>query len=125
VIKSGGEWISSVALENAIMAMPAVAEAAVVGIAHPRWDERPLALVMLREGCSCTLDAIREHLAPHFPKWWLPDGAEFVSAIPKTSVGKFQKREIRDRYRDYFAHCVDSAAPAGGLDQPVAAAQSS
>jgi len=125
VIKSGGEWISSVALENAVMAMPAVAEAAVVGIPHPRWDERPLALVTLREGCSCTLDAIREHLAPHFPKWWLPDGAEFVSSIPKTSVGKFQKREIRDRYRDYFAHCVDSAVPAGGLDQPVAAAKPS
>ena len=111
VIKSGGEWISSVALENAIMGMPAVAEAAVVGVPHPRWDERPLALVVLRDGATCTAETIREHLAPQFPKWWLPDGIEFVSAIPKTSVGKFQKRDIRDRYRDYFAHCVDSSVP--------------
>src|SRR5205085_7485845 len=88
VIKSGGEWISSVALENAIMGIPSVAEAAVVGIAHPQWDERPLALVVLREGCTSTADAVRAHLAPLFPKWWLPDGVEFVPAIPKTSVGK-------------------------------------
>jgi len=122
VIKSGGEWISSVALENAIMGLPMVAEAAVVGIAHPRWDERPLALVVLREGATCTTEAIREHLAAQFPKWWLPDGVEFVSAIPKTSVGKFQKRDIRDHYRDYFAHCVDpSVAAATALGAPVAA----
>src|SRR4029077_11650757 len=64
VIKSGGEWISSVSLENAIMGMPGVAEAAVVGVAHPRWQERPLALVVLRDGATCTLESIREHLAP-------------------------------------------------------------
>jgi fatty-acyl-CoA synthase len=122
VIKSGGEWISSVALENAIMGMPTVAEAAVVGLSHPRWDERPLALVVLREGCVCTADAVREHLASQFPKWWLPDGVEFVPAIPKTSVGKFQKREIRDRYRDYFGQCVDPGAPvAAAPERPVAA----
>ncbi|HEY2374678.1 MAG TPA: long-chain fatty acid--CoA ligase [Gemmatimonadaceae bacterium] len=123
VIKSGGEWISSVALENAIMGMPAVAEATVVGIAHARWDERPLALVVLREGATCTLEAIRAHLGPQFPKWWLPDAVEFVAAIPKTSVGKFQKREIRHRYRDYFAH-VDSSATTTSepsLAPPVAA----
>jgi fatty-acyl-CoA synthase len=104
VIKSGGEWISSVALENAIMGMPAVAEAAVVGLAHPRWDERPLALVVARAGREgeCTADAVRAHLAPHFPKWWLPDAVEVVNAIPKTSVGKFLKSAIRERYRDYF-----------------------
>jgi fatty-acyl-CoA synthase len=118
VIKSGGEWISSVALENAIMGIPAVAEAAVVGISHPRWDERPLALVVLREGATCTSDAIRQHLEAHFPKWWLPDGVEFVTAIPKTSVGKFQKREIRDRYQDYFVRQLDSsAAPASSFAQ--------
>lgn len=126
VIKSGGEWISSVALENAIMGIPGVAEAAVVGVAHPRWQERPLALVVLRDGATCSLEAIREHLAPHFPKWWLPDGAEFVSAIPKTSVGKFQKREIRDRYRDYFAEGRDSAvSEAATAERPVAAAKQS
>jgi fatty-acyl-CoA synthase len=117
VIKSGGEWISSVALENAIMGMPGVAEAAVVGVPHPRWDERPLALVVLREGATCTAEAIRECLAAQFPKWWLPDGVEFVSAIPKTSVGKFQKREIRDHYRDYFAGVDSVATPA--LGQPA------
>jgi fatty-acyl-CoA synthase len=125
VIKSGGEWISSVALENAIMGMAAVAEAAVVGIAHARWDERPLALVVLREGYACTAEAVRDFLASQFPKWWLPDGIEFVGAIPKTSVGKFQKREIRDRYRDYFAHCVETSvsASAAPLERPVAAAK--
>src|SRR4029079_5850121 len=102
VIKSGGEWISSVALENAIMGLPGVAEAAVVGIAHPRWDERPLALVVPRDGCVITTEEIRAQLASRFPKWWLPDAVEVVSAIPKTSVGKFQKREIRERYRDRY-----------------------
>jgi fatty-acyl-CoA synthase len=110
VIKSGGEWISSVALENAIMGLPGVAEAAVVGIPHPRWDERPLALVVLREGCVRTAEEIRAELAPMFPKWWLPDGIEFVAAIPKTSVGKFQKREIRERYRDHYGAVGDRSS---------------
>jgi fatty-acyl-CoA synthase len=118
VIKSGGEWISSVALENAIMGMPEVAEAAVVGLAHPRWDERPLALVVLREGAQCSVEAVRAHLAPQFPGWWLPDAVEFVSAIPKTSVGKFQKREIRDRYRDYFAN-AGSQSPSSAHATPA------
>ncbi len=102
------------------MGIPAVAEAAVVGISHPRWDERPLALVVLREGETCTSDAIREHLEKRFPKWWQPDGIEFVTAIPKTSVGKFQKREIRDRYRDYFARQLDTlAASASAFPHPA------
>ena len=124
VVKSGGEWISSVALENAIMGMPGVAEAAVVGIAHPRWDERPLALVVLREGCTSTADAVRAHLAPFFPKWWLPDGVEFVPAIPKTSVGKFQKREIRERYRDYYAQAAASSVAALSPERTIGAAES-
>ena len=119
VIKSGGEWISSVALENAIMGMPAVAEAAVVGITHPRWDERPLAVVVLREGFTSSAEQVRSHLMALFPKWWLPDAIEFVPAIPKTSVGKFQKREIRERYRDYYAHAVSPVS--ASLEQPAAA----
>ena len=107
------------------MGMPGVAEAAVVGVAHPRWLERPLALVVLRDGATCTLEAIREHLAPLFPKWWLPDGVEFVTAVPKTSVGKFQKREIRDRYRDYFAQGRDSAVSAAAAERPLPAAKQS
>jgi fatty-acyl-CoA synthase len=102
VIKSGGEWVSSVALENMIMRHPAVMEAAVVGLRHPAWDERPFALVVKRPEQECTASDILAHLAPHFPKWWMPNGIEFVSAIPRTSVGKFNKLAMRDQYRDYF-----------------------
>ena len=102
VIKSGGEWISSVALENMLMKHPMVAEAAVVGLKHPQWDERPLALVVLREGGSCTPDELTSHLMLHFPKWWMPNAYEFAIAIPRTSVGKFNKRAIREMYDGYF-----------------------
>jgi fatty-acyl-CoA synthase len=98
VIKSGGEWISSVELESALMAHPAVAEAAVIAIPDPKWDERPLAAVVLREGASATGDQLRAFLAPNFAKWWLPDRFEFVSEIPKTSVGKFRKTELREMF---------------------------
>jgi fatty-acyl-CoA synthase len=98
VIKSGGEWISSVELENALMAHPAIAEAAVIAIPDPKWDERPLAAVVLREGKTATPDELRDFLAPSFAKWWLPDRYEFVSEIPKTSVGKFRKTELRDMF---------------------------
>jgi fatty-acyl-CoA synthase len=98
VIKSGGEWISSVELENALMAHPAIAEAAVIAIPDEKWDERPLAAIVLREGASATGDELRDFLAPQFAKWWLPDRYEFVSEIPKTSVGKFKKTELRDQF---------------------------
>jgi fatty-acyl-CoA synthase len=100
VIKSGGEWISSVALENALMGHPAVAEAAVIAIPHDKWQERPLAAVVLREGESATTEELREFLAPHFAKWWLPDRFEFVSEIPKTGVGKFRKTALRDQFAE-------------------------
>jgi fatty-acyl-CoA synthase len=103
VIKSGGEWISSVELENALMAHPAVAEAAVIAIPDPKWDERPLAAVVLREGQRATADELREFLAPDFAKWWLPDRFEFVAEIPKTSVGKFRKTELRDQFAQVTA----------------------
>ena len=98
VIKSGGEWISSVELENALMAHPAVAEAAVIAIPDPKWDERPLAAVVLREGAAATADELREFLAPQFVKWWLPDRFEFVDEIPKTGVGKFRKTALREQF---------------------------
>ena len=98
VIKSGGEWISSVELENALMAHPAVAEAAVIAVPHEKWGERPLAAVVLREGVSATADELREHLETQFAKWWLPDRFEFVDEIPKTSVGKFRKIALRERF---------------------------
>jgi fatty-acyl-CoA synthase len=98
VIKSGGEWISSVDLENALMAHPAVAEAAVIAIPHPKWDERPLAAIVLKEGQSATAEELNEFLAPQFAKWWLPDRYEFIAEIPKTSVGKFRKTELREMF---------------------------
>src|SRR5207245_1007118 len=82
VIKSGGEWISSVELENALMAHRAVAEAAVIAVPDEKWGERPLAAVVLREGAAATPDELREFLAPQFAKWWLPDRIEFVGEIP-------------------------------------------
>ena len=100
LIKSGGEWISSVDLENAIMAHPGVKEAVVIGLPHPKWEERPLALVVLREESKGKIskDEILDHLRPKFAKWQLPDDVKFVDEIPKTSVGKFNKKEIRRIY---------------------------
>jgi fatty-acyl-CoA synthase len=108
LIKSGGEWISSVDLENAIMAHPEVAEAAVIAAPHPRWDERPLAFVVPKQGASLTADDIRGFIADKFAKWWLPDDYVFIDAIPRTSTGKFSKLTLRERYRDYYA--ADRAA---------------
>ena len=103
VIKSGGEWVSSVELENAIMGHPKVLEAAVIGIHHPKWEERPLACVVPREEFrgKVTKQEILDHLAPQFAKWWLPDDVVFIDAVPKTSVGKFSKRELRDQFKEY------------------------
>ena len=100
VIKSGGEWISSVDLENALMAHPAIAEAAVIAIPHEKWDERPLAVCVLREGQTATPDELREFLAPNFAKFWLPDAFEFVDEIPKTAVGKFRKTALREQFAE-------------------------
>jgi fatty-acyl-CoA synthase len=112
VIKSGGEWISSVELENALMAHPAVAEAAVIAVPDPKWDERPLAAVVLREGASASADELREFLAPNFARWWLPERFEFVEEIPKTSVGKFRKTELRETFAKE-ADAETAAEPAG------------
>jgi fatty-acyl-CoA synthase len=120
VIKSGGEWISSVGLENKIMTHPAVLEAAVVGLRHPKWDERPLALVVKRPTAQCTAQDILHHLEPHFPKFWLPNGVEFVESIPRTSVGKFNKLAIREQYCDYFAA---TSSPAGASAPPARQSQ--
>jgi fatty-acyl-CoA synthase len=101
VIKTGGEWISSVELENHIMGHPAVLEAAVIGLPHPRWQERPLACVVCRPGVTLSARDVLDHLAPRVARWWLPDDVVFVEAIPKTSVGKFAKRELRERFKDH------------------------
>jgi fatty-acyl-CoA synthase len=98
LIKSGGEWIGSVELENEIMAHPAVAEAAVIAIPHEKWVERPLACVVVKPGASLTAEDVLEWLRPRVAKWWLPDGVVFIDEVPKTSVGKFSKKDLRDRY---------------------------
>jgi fatty-acyl-CoA synthase len=96
LIKSGGEWISSVDLENAIMAHPAVAEASVIAVPHPKWDERPMAFVVRKPLMEVSAKEIEEFIAPRFAKWWLPDEYVFVDAIPRTSTGKFLKRALRE-----------------------------
>ncbi|MEF8809001.1 long-chain fatty acid--CoA ligase [Natronomonas sp.] len=102
VIKSGGEWISSVELENAIMAHDDVAEAAVVGVPHERWQERPVAFVVPGENAdeSTLDDEIMDMLREDYPKWWLPDAIEYIDEIPKTATGKFSKKDIREEYTD-------------------------
>jgi fatty-acyl-CoA synthase len=97
VIKSGGEWISSVELENQLMAHPDVAEAAVIAKPDERWTERPLACVVLKQGCDCSSDELREHLSGRVAKWWIPDEFAFIEEVPKTSVGKFDKKVLRSQ----------------------------
>ncbi|MBN8502586.1 MAG: AMP-binding protein, partial [Sphingomonadales bacterium] len=101
VIKSGGEWISSVELENAAVGHPAVAEAAAIGIYHPKWDERPILVVVKKTGAEVTADEIKAHLAKTCAKWWLPDAIEFVDAIPHGATGKISKKDLREQFRDY------------------------
>jgi fatty-acyl-CoA synthase len=101
VIKSGGEWISSLPLESALMGHPCVAEAVIIAIPDPKWGERPLAVVVAKEGHTVSSDELLEFLRPSFAAWWIPDGVEFVDSIPRSSVGKFLKAPLRDRYRNY------------------------
>ncbi len=100
LIKSGGEWISSVDLENALTGHPAVREAAVVAVPHPKWDERPVACVVLKEGAAATDSELRNFLAPVFAKFWLPDAFVFVPQIPRTATGKFLKSALREQLKD-------------------------
>ena len=100
VIKSGGEWISSVDLENELMGHPDVREAAVVGVPDERWDERPLACVVLHDGATADASVLRDYLADRVAKWWLPERWAFVEEVPKTSVGKFSKKDLRTSYAD-------------------------
>jgi fatty-acyl-CoA synthase len=113
VIKSGGEWISSVELENEIMAHPAVAEAAVIAIADDKWSERPLACVVVKPGQAVTADEVIDWLRPRVAKWWLPDAVVFIDEVPKTSVGKFSKKSLRDRFSS-------NQVASGGGSVPVA-----
>jgi fatty-acyl-CoA synthase len=112
LVKSGGEWISSVDLENAIMAHPKVMEAAVIGVFHPKWQERPLACIapLPQYKGELTKEELLDFLAPRVARWWLPDDIVFVDAVPKTSVGKFNKRALREQFRDYKLPGAGAAA---------------
>ena len=101
VIKSGGEWISSIELENAAVGCPGVAEAAAIGIPHPKWDERPLLLIVRDPGSDLGEAEVRDFLAAQVAKWWLPDAILFVDDLPHTATGKLSKKDLRDLYRDY------------------------
>ena len=101
VIKSGGERISSIELENAAVGCPGVAEAAAVGVPHPKWDERPLLLVVRKPDSAVTGEEISAYLTNHVAKWWLPDEVKFVDSLPHTATGKLLKRQLRDEYKDY------------------------
>jgi acyl-CoA synthetase (AMP-forming)/AMP-acid ligase II len=101
VIKSGGEWISSVELENAAVGCAGVAEAAAIGIKHPKWDERPILLVIKKPDAVLTEEMVKAYLAEHVAKWWMPDEILFVDSLPHTGTGKIQKAELRKQYADY------------------------
>jgi len=108
VIKSGGEWISSIELENAAVGCPGVLEAAAIGVHHPKWDERPLLLIVREDDSDVGEVEIRAFLSNEVAKWWLPDAIEFVSELPHTASGKLSKKDLRDQYRDYrFANAPE------------------
>ena len=101
IIKSGGEWISSIDLENLAVGHPKVAEAAVIGIRHPKWDERPLLIIVLKKDQKANKDEILGFLNGKIAKWWMPDDVAFVDEIPHTATGKIQKIALRERFKDY------------------------
>ena len=101
VIKSGGEWISSIEIENLAVGHPAVAEAAVIGVHHPKWDERPLLVLVLKPGQNVTKKAILDYLSGKIAKWWMPDAVVFLNDIPHTATGKIQKAALRERFADF------------------------
>jgi acyl-CoA synthetase (AMP-forming)/AMP-acid ligase II len=101
VIKSGGEWISSIDIENLAIGHPEVAEAAVIGVAHPKWDERPLLVVIAKEGCTPTRASVLQFMDGKIAKWWMPDDVQLVKEIPHTATGKINKVKLREAFRDY------------------------
>ena len=113
VIKSGGEWISSIDLENTAASHPEVLEAAVIAAHHPKWDERPLLVIVRKEGSALTREAMLEWLAPRLAKWWLPDDVVFVDEIPHTATGKISKLTLRQQFKDYVLPTVEAAAKSG------------
>jgi fatty-acyl-CoA synthase len=101
VIKSGGEWISSIDLENIAVAHPAIAEAAVIGIAHPKWDERPIVVAVKKAGQDVSREALLRHYEGKIAKWWMPEDVVFVAELPHTATGKLSKLTLRQTFKDY------------------------
>ena len=101
VIKSGGEWISSIEIENIAVGHPAVAEAAVIGVTHPKWDERPLLVIVAKSGQQVSREEVLSYLNGKIAKWWMPDDVVFVDDIPHTATGKIQKTALRERFGKY------------------------
>jgi fatty-acyl-CoA synthase len=101
VIKSGGEWISSIELENIAVGCPGVAEAAAIGLPHVKWDERPLLVIVKKPGAEVTRGQVLDYLKDKIAKWWLPDDVVFADEIPHTATGKISKVALRERFRDY------------------------
>ena len=101
VIKSGGEWISSIDIENLAIAHPAVLEAAVIGVVHPKWDERPLLLIIRKKDTTVTREEMLEFMSGKIAKWWMPDDVVFVDSLPHTATGKLLKTKLREEFRDY------------------------
>jgi fatty-acyl-CoA synthase len=110
VIKSGGEWISSIDLECLAVGHPMVAEAAVIGVKHPKWDERPLLVIVLKKEQSATADEILAFMRGKIANWWMPDEVVFVDEIPHTATGKIQKTVLRERFRDYVLPTAEAKA---------------
>jgi fatty-acyl-CoA synthase len=106
VIKSGGEWISSIDLENIAVGHPKVAEAAVIAVKHPKWDERPLLVVVLRKGHSADKQEILQFMRDKVARWWIPDDVAFVDEIPHTATGKIQKSKLREQFKDFVLPAV-------------------
>lgn len=109
VIKSGGEWISSIELENTAVGHPDVVEAAVIGIAHPKWDERPLLIIVQKEGADLSKQDVLSYMDGKIAKWWMPDDVAFVDEIPHTATGKIQKLTLREQFKDYKLPTADAA----------------
>jgi fatty-acyl-CoA synthase len=109
VIKSGGEWISTIDLENLAVGHPKVAEAAAIGVKHPKWDERPLLVIVLKKGESASKEDILGFMNGKIAKWWMPDDVVFVEEIPHTATGKIQKLTLRQQFKDYVLPTSEAA----------------
>jgi len=112
VIKSGGEWISSIDIENVVAGCPGVSEAAVIGIPHPKWEERPLLVVVAKPGAGLSAEQIKAYLEGKVAKWWIPDEVVFAEALSYGATGKIQKMELRQRFAAHYAQSAKADANA-------------